>query len=496
MTDLKVMWQEASTRTKGGLAVGILLIALATGGLAYWIFGQEYQVLFSELNGQDAAAMVTELDRLKVPYKLAEGGNTILVPKEAVYKTRLKLMGKNLPLHGTVGFEIFNNTDFGMTEFAQKVNYHRALQGELTRTIMAFDEIQSVRVHLALPESGLFKKAQGRAKASVSLAMKPGKTLGREQVQGIQRLLAASVSEIEAADVTVLDQKGIALSGNVAETGREEAGWQLETKKQVEDYFIRKIAGMLDRALGPGQGIVTVDVQLNLDHVKVTTEDVLPAKGKGNEPSAAGVIARERQTVRDLAIGRDAGPSAESLKSQAGQNGITNLEVDYQSGRRIEQVVATPGSIQRMSVGVVVPKALDQARLDKIREVVAMASGYRKERGDAIAVYSLDQFSGGASDAPQVEAPEGEQSASGHGAPDASSIAESTGADTRRYLPVVFAIVALIGMVAIFLARRRLQPSPESPIVLLSDDERQRMLAHVRQWLDAPPQPSTHGENL
>lgn len=490
MTELKAMWQDAGSRTKAGLAFGVLLIAVVTGGLAFWVFGQEYQTLYANVNGQDAAAMVAELDRLKVPYKLTNNGNTIEVPKDLVYKTRLKLMGKNLPLHGTVGLEIFNNTDLGGNENTHKVNYLRALQGELTRTIMAYDEVQSVRVHLALPDVGLFKKAQSRGKASVSLVMKTGAALSREQIQGIQRLVAASVPEIEATDVTVLDHRGVALSGNPAATGREEANWQLETKQQVENYFVRKIAGMLEKTFGAGQGIVTVDVLLNLDHIKVTTEDVLPAKGKGNEPSAAGVIARERQTVRDLPIGRDAGVLAEALKGQAGQSGVTNLEVDYQSGRRIEQVVATPGSIRRISVGVVVPKGLDQARLEKIREVVAMASGYNGERGDAIAVYSLDQLSGLAAEPVGAEAP----AAKTQTVPGPSAVVESEGGSSLSYNSVLVAAVALIAAALVFLARRRSQQPLENQPALLSEEERQRMLIHVRRWLDTPQLPSSQGE--
>ena len=156
--------------------------------------------------------MIEELDRMKVPYRLDDGGGSILVPEELVHKTRLQLVGKNLPLHGAVGFEIFNNTDFGMTEFTQKVNYQRALQGELTRTIMALEEVQSARVHLALPESSLFKREQSRPKASVALAVRPGQSLARDQVAGIQRLVAAAVPGIDADDVTVLDQKGVTLS--------------------------------------------------------------------------------------------------------------------------------------------------------------------------------------------------------------------------------------------------------------------------------------------
>jgi flagellar M-ring protein FliF len=168
---LAEIWQRSDRSARWGMLVGAGAVLLLTGWLAFWALAQDYQVLFVDLASQDAAAMIGELDKMKVPYKIGEGGTSILVPKDMVYKTRIKMMGRDLPLRGAVGFELFNNTDFGMTEFAQKVNYQRALQGELTRTIMAIEEVQSVRVHLALPEQGLFKKSLSKPKASITLAL-------------------------------------------------------------------------------------------------------------------------------------------------------------------------------------------------------------------------------------------------------------------------------------------------------------------------------------
>jgi flagellar M-ring protein FliF len=142
------------------------------------------------------------------------------VPRELVYKTRLKLMGKDVPLHGAVGFEVFNNADFGMTEFVQKVNYLRAIQGELTRTILSIDDIQAARVHLALTEQGLFKKSWRQAQGLGHRDHEKGRVLAPEQVAGIQRLVAASVPDISSGDVTVLNQHGVALTRNLsAEAG-------------------------------------------------------------------------------------------------------------------------------------------------------------------------------------------------------------------------------------------------------------------------------------
>jgi flagellar M-ring protein FliF len=148
----KDYWAQLGAGARVGLLCGIAVILAATIGVAAWLWRVDYQVLFADLQPQDTAVMVAELDRMKVPYKIGSDGNTILVDGAVVHSTRLKLMGKDLPLHGTAGFELFNNADFGMTEFAQKINYQRALQGELTRTIMSLSEVRDARVHLALPE--------------------------------------------------------------------------------------------------------------------------------------------------------------------------------------------------------------------------------------------------------------------------------------------------------------------------------------------------------
>ena len=477
----RILWQQASAMARFGLIVGVLAILAVTATLGHWAVSKDYQVLFADLSEQDAATMVAELDRMKLPYRLEERGTRILVPADAVHKTRLQLVGKNLPLHGAVGFEIFNNTDFGMTEFTQKVNYQRALQGELTRTIMALDEVQSARVHLALPESSLFKRDQNRPKASVTLAVKAGQRLEREQVLGVQRLVAAAVPGIDVDDVTVLDQRGAALSRR-GEGLADGGGSQLDTKRQIEEYLSRKIGTVLDRAFGPGQGVVSVDVLLNFDHVKVTSEEVLPAKGSGTEGSPSGVMVRERQTQRDAPAGkRDAG-------EQAATSTVTNTDIEYQAGRRIEQIVSTPGSVRKISVGVVVPKGLSQERLDRVREVAAMAAGLDKQRGDGIAVYALDQMSDGPAALKPLALPAADA------VPPEGAPARPEAATTGGPRPTVWMAGLAFALLAVALAwvasgQRRRLPRAGGPLALAAD-ERSALLANVQQWLNAPPTPA------
>lgn len=388
---LTEQWRSLTGSAKVGLAVGILVILGVLVGGALWILRDNYQVLFADLNERDAAAMVAELDRLKTPYRLSDGGTTVLVEEDAVYRTRLKLMSKGISLNGTVGFEIFNNADFGMTEFSQKVNYQRALQGELARTIMAFEEIKAARVHLVLPETGLLKRQNQKAKASISLALKHDRALDAEQITGIQRLVAASVPDIDPAAVTIVDQRGKAISAVSGENSGDAAiPARLNTKLAVEDYFTRKIAAVLDKAIGPGKAIVSVDVTIDYDQVRITKEDVVPLPGTLGQP--VGAVSRKRETRQ----GVDA--FAELMNVGATQNGSApgsrapgaySAETEFANGRRVEQVVTTPGGIKRVSVGVLLPAGVDAIEVAKLKEMVSMAAGVNIERGDAIAVYGI-----------------------------------------------------------------------------------------------------------
>lgn len=481
-------WNNMAPRARYGLAAGILLIACLVGGLGLWAYRADYQVLFSDVAATDAAAMTAELDKLKTPYQLADGGATILVPKDLVYKTRLALMGRELPLHGAVGFEVFNNADFGMTEFVQKVNYQRAIQGELTRTILAIEEVQGARVHLAIPEQGLFKKALTRPKASVTLTMKRGRTLAPEQVAGIQRLVAASVPEIGAADVTVLNQHGVALTRNagaeaLAEGGAGTGTAALEAKRGTEEYLAKKVSEVLDRSFGAGVAVASIDVALNLDQSRITTEEVLPAKAQ----AGSGVMVRERRTLSDSAA-TDA-----AAGDMARNGGASTTEADYQVGRRVEQLVPASGGIRRMTVAVLMRQHLNEDQVAKLKEVVMLAVGYNEARGDAVIVYPMTQFA-------QVGAPAAEEEIVAPAALEAAGGAQQRG-NADAVAPVLGAaagVAIVLGLLAL-LARARgghrsrlVAPGAATPGAVpaparLSAEERARVVADIHGWIAAAP---------
>ncbi|WP_070361179.1 flagellar basal-body MS-ring/collar protein FliF [Duganella sp. HH105] len=479
-------WNRLAVQSKIGIAVGVLLIAGLAAALGFWAYRTDYQVLFADVAPADAASMTAELDKMKTPYQLADGGNTILVPKDLVYKTRLKLMGKELPLHGAVGFEVFNNADFGMTEFVQKVNYLRAIQGELTRTILSIEEIQAARVHLALPEQGLFKKAQTKPKASVTLTMKSGKVLAAEQIAGIQRLVAASVPDIVSADVTVLNQHGVALTRVAQGDGGETAMTQLDGKRGTEDYLLKKVTQVLDRTYGAGEAVASIDVALNLDQSKVTTEEVLPAKNSDPAANATGVVVRERSSSRD---GADATGAAVGTARVNGAPASNTSEFDYQVGRRVEQVVVAGGAVKRMTIAVLVKRDMDEEQLARLKEVVALAAGFDSRRGDAVVVYSMHSLA-----AQQVLAQQAPAAADAEtAATDAHAGAAGKPADgaARNVVPVLAGLAGLVVLAAaaFVLGGRRRRAAPAR----LSAAQREQMLHDVQQWIAAPQAGDTVG---
>jgi len=465
--------QRFDRRARIGLAAGAAAILIATVAASVWLLRTDQQVLFSDLAPQDAATIVAELDKMKLPYRLGGDGNTILVPADLVYPTRLKLVGKELPLRGAVGLELFNESEVGMTEFTQKVNYQRALQGEITRTILSLDEVQSVRVHLVLAEQSLFKKTGKQAKASITLAVKPGRTLDVAQVQGIQRLVAAAVPDIKADDVTIVDGRGLALTRRPGgeNAAAADLGAALDDKRAIEAYLGKKVIDVLDATFGPGQGIATVDVALNHDQTKVTTERVLGAADGGN---GAGVKVRERRSTRE----------ADDNSSETSSSGLLSQETDYQVGRRVEQVVSAGGAVARINVAVVVRDVLDAAQVEHLKEVVARAAGISPARGDSVSVYTMNQVAPARSVtlAPMPQAALPPASPAAPAPATAGAMASLPGAGV--VLPLVFggSAAALALGLAGFAWRRKQRPA----LARLSLQQREDMLVRVQGWLDTP----------
>ncbi|MET0659445.1 MAG: flagellar basal-body MS-ring/collar protein FliF, partial [Steroidobacteraceae bacterium] len=290
------MWSRLSAAGRWGLAAAAALILALVTWLSVVFLMPEYSVLFSDLTQRDAAVIVERLKENKIKYRLDAGGTTVTVPAEKVHDVRLQLMSSELPLSGGVGFEIFDKQGLGATEHSQRVSYQRALQGELTRTIGTLENVKEARVHLVLPESSLFRKDRQEASAAVTLSVRPGTLLERQQILGVQRLVAASVPGLTPDRVIVTDHRGVTLSATEQSgVGAGAAEAKLEAKRQIEDYVTRKVAHLLDSAYGPGQAIVSVDAALSFDATKRTIQDLVPAASATGE--LEGRVVRKRQIL-------------------------------------------------------------------------------------------------------------------------------------------------------------------------------------------------------
>ncbi|MDF3836829.1 flagellar basal-body MS-ring/collar protein FliF [Cupriavidus basilensis] len=357
-------------------AVMALLVVLLV--VAYIVWRPTYGLLFSGLKPADAAAIVRHLEKEKTPYRLADGGSTILVPQENVHAARLRVMSEDIPLKGSVGFELFNNSDLGMTEFTQKVNYQRALQGELTRTILSLREIESARVHLAIPEASIFRKNASRPKASIVVSTREGTVLSTSRIRSIQRLVGAAIPELDPAEVTVTDQRLTA--GGEGAAAAMISDPKLELKAELERYYAGKVREQLGSLVGKQLASVAVDVQVNYDRLQVSNEVTRtrrPVVSAIRPASEAGTDANS-SLIEPARI-----PRAKAISAETGVE---------ETSRRVEQAVTEPGSIRRLSVAVVLNAPPGVVALSKVQELASAAVGLNTSRGDTVSVAVREGF--------------------------------------------------------------------------------------------------------
>ena len=364
------------------LSIGMVSAIIA---LVVWANRPEYELLYADIDPSTASKMVSDLKSEKVRYRLENGGKTILIPTESVSEWRLKFTEQGYVGDMISGYEIFDNSEIGMTTFKQKLNMRRALEGELTRTINQFPGVMNSRVHLALPEEKLFEK-ETHGKASVVLYLVPGVIIEEEQVKGISALIANSVDGINADAVVVVDSDGKLLSDSQGEqTVMGSTGNQWDLKNSVESRLQTKIQDILDGVLGYQNSIAKVSVNLNFEKIERTTEAF--------DPDKVVILSEERQT--ESSFGQD---SAQYAK----ENVLTNYELN----KTVEHYVSPTGGISRVTVAVLVDgtyveeedeegeiqkvyQSRSDIELNQISDLVKSAVGYMEERGDLIEVENI-----------------------------------------------------------------------------------------------------------
>lgn len=340
-----------------GLVCALLIV---TAGLMVWQLTPDYRVLFDNLESQDASQIISRLETMKIPYRVAKQGRAVLVDKAHVQSLRLKLMGQGLVLKSGVGFELFDRSDFGMTEFSQKINYQRALQGELERTIASLDEVKSARVHLNLPEQRLFEQ-NNHPSAAVTLHLKPLKKLSPKQVSSIQQLIAASVAKLSDKDIVIVDENSNQLNAGSDEGVSE----HLAAKKQIESYLTAKADKVLQSVFDE-KVVVNVDVAINYDQVEKSSEQYLPGKHA--------LVTHSKESKH-----------SKTEKNKPASDDVTT-EKFYQYGRMVEKKRIAAGNIEQLTISVVVPDNSDNAMRLKVEHLVKNAVGFNAKRGDSISV--------------------------------------------------------------------------------------------------------------
>ncbi len=391
-------WQQIAAV---GLGVGSLALLLY---LTVMTQTPEYAVVYSGLSEQDAAAVVEALKKSNVPYQIDRNGSVIRVPTQRVYEVRLDLARQGLPRGGAVGFEIFDSSQLGslgMTDFMQKVNYQRALEGELARTISSLEPLQAARVHIVVPEPSLYLENEKEPSASVLIQLKPGRRLDRGQIDAIVYLVASSVEGLKPTQVTVVDVEGNVLWSEVEnsrQTGVEQVSvTQLEVQRQYEAETQNRLQSLLDKTLGPGRSAVQVSVAMDWDRLETSSETYTqggPAAGVLRSSHVVEEIQGQPGATAGGVPGIDSNspqvPSYPAVITHTTEGGYIRREstYNYEVSRTVQNLVKTPGSIKRLSVAVLLDESITEEQRQSIQQMVSAAVGLDPARGDTIAVES------------------------------------------------------------------------------------------------------------
>jgi len=456
------------------LGAGIALLVAALVAAVVLNRQPDYRVLFANLGDKDGGAIVAQLAQMNVPYKYTEGGGAILVPTDRVHDVRLKLATLGLPKGSVTGFELMDTAKFGVTQFQERLNFQRGLEGELTRSIQALSSVQSARVHLALPNQNGFFREQQKPSASVLLSLYPGRFLDRAQIAGIVHLVASSVPELDPKAVSVLDDTGKLLSQSSDDGGRDSKidAQQVQYVQQLEQQYTRRILDILGPVVGKDNVRAQVTAEVDFSQTEQTSEQhrpnlaadasavrsqqVVESGGTAGSPLPTGVpgATSNQPPQQSSAPINGANPAPSVANSQTGgslggagvkRESITNYEVDKTV--RVTHAGGGMGAIKRLTAAVVVnyqpgtdskgqpeAKALTPAQVEQMTALVRETIGFNKERGDSVNLMNTPFLN---ESKPEVDLPLWKQ-------PETIELAKSFAWPVGM---VLFALLVLLGLV-------------------------------------------------
>ncbi len=380
---------QQSMMLYGGILLGIAGI-IAT---VIYLNRPQMSVLFRDVDDRDLGKIIDKLKEKKVQYELDEKNHAVLVREEALHETRIALASEGIPEKSTVGYELFDNNALGMSDFMQKLNYRRGLEGELARTIQSIDEVSKARVHIVIPEKQLFEKDQKPATASVVINLKSGRRVSKSNVEGVQHLVASSVEGMQVDAVTIIDQRGQLLSEKPRDnsTMAGMSATQYELKQKVDDYLGAKAQSMLAQVLGPDNTSIRVDAELDFTQRTKEIQDYDP----------------ERQVVLSEESNKEASRSSDSLNypTVASQNDRDRKITNYAITKSIEKITNGSGAIKRLSVAATINgiyKVVDnngeqkyeysprsEQEMEQLRQLIRNAVGFDPSRNDQVTVVNI-----------------------------------------------------------------------------------------------------------
>ncbi len=398
------------------LGVGVALLVAAA--VAAIVMGRQpdYRVLFANLNDKDGGAIVAQLSQMNVPYKHAEGGGAILIPSDRVHDVRLRLATQGLPKGSVAGFELMESSKFGMTQFQERLNFQRGLEGELTRSIQALSSVQGARVHLALPNQNGFFREQQKPSASVLVSLHPGRILDRAQLAGIVHLVASSVPELAPSAVSVLDDTGKLLSQTTDSTaGAEVNAQQLLYVQQIEQQYTRRIMDILEPVVGRDNVKAQVTAEVDFTQTESTSEQfrpnqtpdssavrsqqVLESRGSASKTATGvpGAVANQPPAPSAAPInGANPAPNAGGQQGTEEQTNKRESTTNYEVDKTVRVTRGSTGAVKRLSAAVVVnyqsgedkgkpiTKALTPEQIEQMTALVRETIGFNKDRGDSV----------------------------------------------------------------------------------------------------------------
>jgi len=394
------------------LIFAVALLIAVVAGLVLWSRAPTYKVLYSNLSDRDGGSIIAALQQANVPYKLSDSGSAILVPAEQVHETRLRLASQGLPKSGSVGFELMDNQKFGISQFDEQINYQRALEGELERTIESISSVKSARVHLAIPKPTVFVRDKEPPSASVLVQLYPGRVLDEGQVVAITHMIASAVPEMPVKGVTVLDQDGNLLTQPSTGSGLDAS--QLKYRQQIERNTQQRIDAILAPLFGAGNAHSQVSADIDFSHSEQTSENY----GPNGTPQKAAIRSQQSSSDTELSQGGASGvpgalsnqppqPASAPIVAGNGASGVSTTPVsdrkdsttNYELDKTVRHVDQPMGGIRRLSVAVVVnylkvadakgnvtmqPVSAD--KLAQITQLVKDAMGFDAQRGDSVNV--------------------------------------------------------------------------------------------------------------